>query len=180
MSHQISFIAIILLIIFAICRRVRRHIGWQLYKKRALIIRSSIFIIIGVLLLTGGIANSMVYLSDAIGLVIGSILAYIGLRTTEFQEQNERLYYRSNTWLGVALIAIVLGRIAYRFFVVYEEIGKMKASGGTPDQYNYSTYTSHPLTAGMIFILVAYYAVYYLFLIRKRNSHVNETHLTNL
>lgn len=174
MPHQMSYVVIVLIVVLAIYRRVRRHIGWQVYSSRRMIIRSVIFLIIGVLLLAGGMSNPLVYVSDAIGIILGCVLAYVGLRTTEFREQDGRWLFRSNQWLGIILIVIVLGRIAYRFFVVYNTMGNISATGGTANQYTYNTFTSHPLTAGFIFILIAYYAGFYFFLIRKKNTLSNE------
>ena len=171
MPHQFSIIAIILLIAFAIYRRVRRHIGWQLLSRKRILIRVTIFIVIGALLLTGGLAKPIVFISDAVGIVLGCVLAYFALRTTTFQEKNGKWYYKTNPLISIILIAIVLGRIVYRFSIAYGTISaiqKASVNGSQPNPADFNTYLSHPLTAGIIFILVAYYACFYLLVIRKK------------
>ena len=171
MQHEFYIFLIIIGVGFAIYRRVRRNIGWQPLNSRRIWFRVILFGLIGLLLLSSSLSNPVAYISDAVGIILGLILAYFAIKTIQFEQRDKKWFYRSNGWIGVILITLVLGRIIYRITVSYGTyetlLNGTPASQQPPD---FSTYTSHPITAGIIFILVAYYACYYIFLIRKKDD----------
>ncbi|HET7577963.1 MAG TPA: CcdC protein domain-containing protein [Bacillales bacterium] len=162
MNHSYILI-LILLIAFGIYRRIRRNIGFQKLSPKSLRIRLIIFLIIGLMIIASSFALPFLYISDAGGIVLGLLLAYLAITTTKFEIRNEHWYYRPNAWIGGVVIAIFLGRLLYGFLLMNHSLGNLPLQGSTTS----GTYVRNPWTAGIIFILIAYYGGYYLFLLRK-------------
>lgn len=172
MPHNYSILIIALLLIFAVYRRVRRNIGFQMLVPRRLLIRSLIFIVIGILLIVAAVGHPIVYVSDAIGVALGLILAYFAIKSTRFERRKKGFAYRPNGWIGGIVIALFFARILYRLYFTYQMMNNPSTSGlnGTQTSAQMqasSIYTGDPWTAGIIFILFAYYPCYFLFLARK-------------
>ncbi|GEO24596.1 hypothetical protein AAC03nite_03810 [Alicyclobacillus acidoterrestris] len=164
MGNHASLLIFALLILFIFYRRIRRNIGFQVLRTRQMMTRSIIFMVIGVLLLAATIVHPICYISDAIGICIGLVLAFFAIRTTQFQYQNERWTYRPNVWVGSIVIVMFLARIVYAFYYAYHTAA-VHPGAGSPVAQN--PYIGDPWTSGIIFILFAYYPCYFLFLVRK-------------
>src|SRR5437879_10868254 len=99
--------------------RVRRSIGRQPLQPRRMVARIVIFSV--VTLLIG--AASVFYLPSlaglGIGLLLGVPLAVAGLRLTRFEKTEAGSFYTPNTYLGLAVTLLLVGRIAYRLTVVF-------------------------------------------------------------
>lgn len=169
MHQPYSIIIIVLLVLFAIYRRIRRNIGFQRLVPNRLRVRMIIFLIIGLILLVSSAAQPILYVSDAIGIILGLILAYFATSTTKFEVRKERWFYRPNAWVGGIVLALFLGRLLYAFILVYSTMGKLPqhGSGQASNPFQSGSYVKDPWTAGIIFVLIAYYAGYFLFLLRK-------------
>ncbi|MCP8967604.1 hypothetical protein [Ectobacillus ponti] len=174
MNQQVYSIAILALLIgFLIYRRVRRNIGWQLLSPRKLRVRTIIFLLIGLMFLSSGLLHPVSLVSDVAGIVIGGALAYYGMGLTSYQTNGGRRYYKPNTWIGSAVIVLFLGRLAYRFYRMYS-MGLFDGSGpsayaaGNMNEMNFGTGTLW--SSGFLMIMFAYYAVYYILLLRKEKS----------
>lgn len=116
---HISVNAIIIttvLLLFIIYRRTRRNIGWQKLNKRKLLVRAFIFLIIGLSLLKVGISHPINLISDFIGILIGSSLAYYGSKKTSFEKRQGDWYFRPNIWIGTAVTVIFFVRLIYRIY----------------------------------------------------------------
>jgi cytochrome b561 len=101
------------------------------------------------------------------GLLCGAALAYLGLRHTRFEVTTEGRFYTPHTYIGLAVMLLFLGRLAYRF--LYLSIG----TGGTfaADPSAAAAYQRSPLTLGVFGVLVGYYVLYYAgILLRTRAS----------
>lgn len=168
-QHTYSIIIIGALIIFSIYRRVRRNIGWQELRQGNLWFRTMLFLIIGLLFTAGSIAHPISLISDIVGIVIGISLAYYSATITNFEHRDGRLYYRPNTWIGSAVTVLFLARLFYRFYSMYN-LGVF--SGNQQMQannfQNMSSVMGNSWTAGLMLIMFAYYAIYYIILIRKQ------------
>ncbi len=165
MPHGISWVVIGVLVVWSIYRRIRRTIGFQPLRTKRFIFRVVLFLVVGVLYLVGTALHPTYVLYALIGLVIGCILTYFAIRTTEFEQRENGWYYRPNIWIGTALIVFFLGRLIYRGFEISKQIQTGTVSqhvGGQP-----LSYSGDPLTASFLFALIAYYVGYSIFLIRS-------------
>ena len=170
MNHSYSIIIIIALILFSIYRRVRRNIGWQLINQGNLVFRTVLFFIFGLLFLTEGVFHATSFISDLIGILLGFILAYYGVSLTSFEQREGRLYYRPNIWIGSILTVIFLARFISRFYGLFTggALGGLQ-SGQTNGLQNIGS-IGNSWTAGLMLIMFAYYAIYYLVLLRKQKQ----------
>jgi hypothetical protein len=168
MQHTSSVVVIVLLVLFGLYRRTRRTIGFQKFVKRRTITRMALLAVVGVLVLVIGFLHPMVYIFDAIGIVLGGIIAYYAIRTTSFEWRQGAWFYRPNPWIGVLLVVLFIGRIAYRVYQDYAMFGATaSANGRSAAQAQWTVYSHEPFTAIILFTLITYYVAYYTFLIRR-------------
>lgn len=175
LSHGGSIIVIAALILFVIYRRVRRTIGFQKFVKRQVMTRMIIFAAIGVLLVAAGYTHPEIYLWDLVGVVIGSVIAYISMRTTTFERRGNNWFYRPHPWIGVLLLVLLVGRIVYRLYVDYRLFDTTHANAHA-EQTQMSAYANDPLTVTIFFTLISYYVIYFIFLLR-REGHMDNRQL---
>jgi hypothetical protein len=159
-QHALVTIALVALIAWRMKSRMRRLIGRQRLSR----VRPWITLVIFPLLLTGlayaalqqPLPNLVAYLVTGIAVGIG--LGVFGLRLTRFEVTTDGLFYTPSAHLGVALSALLMCRIAYRFAVT-----------GFPDPSAASAPPGAgltPLTLLLIGTLAGYYTAYAVGLIR--------------
>lgn len=132
-----------------------------------MVTRMTIFIIVGVLVLIAGYLNPVAYLYDVLGFVVGGIIAYYAIRTTSFEWRTNAWYYIPNPWIGALLLVLFIGRIAFDVYEDYRLVGFSAANGHATHPPQLATYAQDPYTAAILFMLIAYYIIYYTFIIRK-------------
>lgn len=145
------------LVIWGIARRVRRTFGRQRVQAGRMGFR------IGMLALVGGLVVATTRNTEALEAVIagigcGAALAYVGLRHTRFEVTPEGRFYTPHTYIGLALSALFLGRLLYRF--VYLQYG---GNAMVNANQNFAVaYQKNPVTLGIFGVLVGYYTLFYL------------------
>ena len=93
------------------------------------------------------------------GLACGAALGYLGLRHTRFEVTAEGRFYTPHTYIGLTVMLLFLGRLAYRFLYLASDPNAAAA------------YQRSPLTFGVFGVLVGYYVLYYAgILLRTRAS----------
>lgn len=168
MQHTSQVVIFALLVLFGIYRRTRRSIGFQRFVKGRMLTRMILFIIIGIMFLMAGVRYPLGYTFDAGGMVLGGILAYYAIRTTSFEWRKDAWFYRPNPWIGVLLVVLFVGRLAFRMYYVYALLGSgVAANGAAAKQSQLAAYSNDPITAIFLFTLITYYLAYYTFLIRR-------------
>lgn len=168
-QHSYSIFIIIALIIFSIYRRIRRNIGWQQLNSKRLIVRIVLFCVIGLIFFAGGIFHPISLLSDIIGILLGSILAFYSVSLTTFEQRNGRYYYCPNIWIGSLVTIIFIARFIYRFYGIYVagSINQLQQAQSTGTQ-NFGYTLGNSWTAGLMLIMFAYYVIYYVVLLKKQ------------
>jgi len=164
-SHSTTYVILGALIVFSIYRRVRRTVSFQPLRKSAFTVRIILFILVGVLYLSGGARHPVLFAFDALGLLIGAIFAYFAIRTTVFEQRGDRWFFRTNRWIGITLVTLFLLRFVYRMVLVYN-MSSQQIAAGQPVA-NAQAYTVDPLTSVVLFMLVSYYIAYYVSIMRK-------------
>jgi cytochrome b561 len=86
------------------------------------------------------------------GVAAGVALALWGAARTRFVRTADRLYYVPHTYTGIAVALLFVGRLAYRL---------LQVSGGTDQSNPAAALVRSPLTVGLYFALMGYYACYY-------------------
>jgi hypothetical protein len=143
-------------IAFAIYRRVRRNIGRQLLSPMRLKWRIGLFAVIGTLVLSVSARDSALCASMAAGIVGGVALGWFGLKHTQFEATPQGRWYTPHTYIGAFVSALFLGRVAYRFTVLYST-----SQAVTADSDPFAAYQKSPLTLAIFGVLVGYYVFYY-------------------
>ncbi|HEV2694615.1 MAG TPA: hypothetical protein VG347_17100 [Verrucomicrobiae bacterium] len=132
-------------------RRIRRNIGQQPLKPRRAIVSLTILTLISVLVVYFGMPHPNALLGFGGGLFLGGVLGYIGLRLTKFETTDAGHFYTPNVYIGIALSALFIGRMAYRF-VAYKNT--MDPQSGHPSLFQ------SPLTLFIMGLTIGYYIVY--------------------
>lgn len=174
-QHYSTIIIIIALILFSIYRRVRRNIGWQPLALGNLKFRTILFFIIGLIFFAEGVFHPISLISDIAGILLGIILAYYGAAATNFEKRERKIFYRPNTWIGSIVTLIFLARFFYRFYGIFSQGGLAAMKNGQTNGLQNIGYTAgNSWTAGLMLIMFAYYVVYYIFLMRKQKTLLQE------
>jgi hypothetical protein len=90
------------------------------------------------------------------GLLAGAAFAAWGIRLTRFDVMPGGVFYTPNAYLGGALAAVLVGRVVYRFVVLYPALATAHAETGSA----LAGYTRSPLTFGLFALVIGYYIVY--------------------
>lgn len=146
---------------FGLYRRFQRTFGPQLVAPRRMIARIVLLSAVGTLIL--GTSRTTIGLATACaGLVGGVVLAVVDLRLTRFEATPKGRFYTPNGWIGIAVTALFLGRLAGRFFTMSERMATTQA-GASP----FAGVQQSPLTLALFLLLAGYYVAYYAGVLRK-------------
>ena len=119
-------LAILALIAWRLYARIRRTIGRQRLSPVRPWVTVVVFPLLVALLAFAARSHAPAAAALAGGVVVGVGLGFLGLHLTRFEVSPEGRYYTPSAHLGVALSALLVCRIFYRFFVY----GLPGSSGG--------------------------------------------------
>lgn len=151
------------LVVWAFYRRMRRSFGRQRVKDGLMWLRAGILTLAGAL-----IAVQIARDVDLVGILLagiacGAVLAYFGLRHTKFEVTPEGRFYTPHTYIGLAVTALFVGRLAYRFLEMYN--GVVPPSAASHDLA--AIYRHSPFTLAVIGAVVGYYVLYYVGVLQR-------------
>ncbi|NID16274.1 DUF1453 domain-containing protein [Luteibacter yeojuensis] len=154
----LSFIFTVPLMAFAVYRRVRGSFGRQPIRTKRMTVRVVIFAIVIGLTMLSGLQDIRLAEGALGGAVAGAALAILlGLRLTRFEIGGDGAdYYIPNPWMGGALSALLLGRLAWRFLL----LAPAMAGGALTDAQGPAPGNS-PLTMAIVGLTIGYYLAYY-------------------
>ena len=147
------------LIIFIAYRRFRRNFGRQPLSPARMTVRIVMLMVLAAALAPSGLRGGEFALAEISGFAAGIGLALWGASHTRFVRDGERLFYIPHTYTGIAVSALVLGRIVYRVAAAYATGGVPGPNEAAPDIQGSMVKT--PLTLGLFFVLIGYYVCYY-------------------
>lgn len=163
-SHHgwIWILGLAALLAFALYRRGRRMIGHQRYMENRIRLRIGVIAILTVVAVIPLVqrGHAAVELgSAAAGFAAGIVIAVAALRFTQMGRDGNGLWYVPNVYLGVGLIALLVARFGYEYFVVFPQIRIAAAAAvhGAPPP----PVPAQPMLHGMLFLVLGYYIVYY-------------------
>ncbi|WP_028548892.1 CcdC protein domain-containing protein [Paenibacillus sp. UNC451MF] len=163
MQHLGPTLGIALLVGFMIYRRTKRTIGLQKIVRSRLIFRIIVFGLLGCMFLYLGVLHPINLLADGVGLICGLVLGHYAIKHTQFERQSDGIYYRTHLWVNIAVLALLVGRIAYRLLVMSSQ----GAVDYNPSANPMEMYGKDPWTIGIFFVLVSYYIRFFTFLLSK-------------
>jgi hypothetical protein len=145
------------LIVFAIYRRVRRNIGRQPLSPARLGYRVGLFGLVGAIVLLTSLRDMNLFGAMVAGIAGGVVLAWFGLKHTQFEATPEGRFYTPHTYIGAFVSALFLGRVLYRYIVLYSTTHAIAQTDTNP----FAAYQKSPLTLAIFGVLVGYYVAYY-------------------
>lgn len=146
------------LVAFMVWRRVRRQFGRQPVRRGPMMARVAILTVVAGLASLAGLHDPRLLEGLAGGLLGGVALGLLGLRLTRFERAVDgRDLYLPNPWIGAAVTAVLVGRLAWRFLVLMPYAG---ATGPTMAPTAPQLGNS-PLTLLVVGLMIGYYVSYY-------------------
>ncbi|HEV2621425.1 MAG TPA: DUF1453 domain-containing protein [Frateuria sp.] len=147
------------LVAFMVWRRVRRQFGRQPVRHGLMMVRVAILTVVAGLAWLAGLHDPRLLEGLAGGLLGGIALGLLGLRLTRFERSVDgRDLYLPNPWIGAAIAAVLVGRLAWRFLVLMPYAGATDSTmASTAPQLGNS-----PLTLLVVGLMIGYYVSYYL------------------
>ena len=151
------------LAVWMMYRRVRRNFGRQPISEARLGVRTVLLAVIGALMVkaTGGQAVPLGALAG--GAAVGAVIGFFALRHTTFEATPEGRFYTPHTYFGLAVTALVLGRLGYRMLQVYGTAAASTAANPDP----LAGLQSNPVTLGVFGLLIGYYVLFNVGVIRR-------------
>ncbi|HEY8027514.1 MAG TPA: hypothetical protein VIF60_23445 [Burkholderiaceae bacterium] len=167
-QSQIILLVMAPLIVWRIYSRYRKLVGKQQVRPVKLwfsaILFPLAFILAGVVCSNN--VNALICLFG--GGVAGFALSFLGLRLTRFETQGGALLYTPNAYIGMGLMMVLMGRLAYRVAGVWG--GGAQAAPGSPQSL-----TGSPVTLFIVGMLFCYYAPYSAAILRRHAKAKAET-----
>lgn len=107
-QHVTQIGLLIIVFLFIIYRKGRKHIGWQRLNYGLMTFRLIASIILGIVVVIATYPGMLHYVMDLVGILIGGALAYFSIASTQFEVRENRMFYKSKGWVGFTLLGIVL------------------------------------------------------------------------
>ena len=176
----IAIVAAVAVVAFILYRRGRRLIGHQRFHQRRITFRAVILAVVAVLLLVqyAQRADPMLeYASTAGGALVGFAIGFVALRFTQMGRDENGVWYVPNMYLGIGLVALLIARFVYEYFVMFPQIRKQmeEASAQGAAAAHSIAFAPQPISHGILFLVLGYYVAYYLgILVRaRREGHLH-------
>jgi hypothetical protein len=163
----VLYVIIGVFILYRIFLRVRRSVGWQQLNPGKMRLFAAIFFFVGLIFSVEGAFHTVSLISDAVGILIGVILAFYGAVMTRFELRGGSWYYRPNTWIGSIVTLIFFGRLILRIYDMYMMANHVGLQEGLTLTDRMQTVVGG-WTAGLLLVMFAYYVVYNMIILRKQ------------
>ena len=162
-SHLMNYAIVAAVLGFVVWRRISRQFGRQPIRRTRMTARIAVLAVIGGLLLLSGLHN--VRLAEGVlgGAIAGAALGLVGLRLTRFEtDPLKGDCYVPNPWIGGAIVALFLGRLVWRFMVLWPQMQHAQALAASEPAGTVMPmgYQSSPLTMLFVGLLLGYYIAY--------------------
>ncbi len=161
--HLITPLLVTALVLFALYRRVRRLFGRQAVNPTRLYLRAGILGLLGLLLLSTLWRDSTLLVTLLGGAVCGAVLSEVSLRHTRFETTPQGRFYTPHAYIGAVVLALFVGRLIFEFVAIYNQ----PRTGLPPRADPLAIYRQNPLTLALFGLLVGYYVLYNLGVLRR-------------
>src|SRR5258708_3265773 len=149
------------LAVLLIYRRFRRSFGRQPIRPIRMWIRIAVLLLLGSSLLPSALKSGQFLLAETAGAMTGLALGFWGARHTRYATYEGRLHYVPHTYTGIAVSLLFIGRLVYRIVEWYGGSGALGGALEASQGIGPPPMMRSPLTVGLIFVVVGYYACYY-------------------
>lgn len=147
----------VLLVAAMYYRRMRRLFGRQRVQPKRMKFRILFLLVLGAFLVLRSMTHVDMIAAMLAGLVGGVALALLGLKLTRFETTAQGRFYTPHGGIGLALSALLIGRLVYRLVEIWPALHAAHGAGADP----FSSFERSALTLAMFALLVGYYVAYY-------------------
>ncbi|MCO8246899.1 MULTISPECIES: CcdC protein domain-containing protein [unclassified Haladaptatus] len=137
-------------------RRFKRSFGRQPVSKKRLGLRAVLIMVVVAFIVASSVTSPVNLLEDLVGVGIGGVTAAIGLTFTEFEHTDDGAFYEPHPYVGVAVFALFLLRLASHLYPLV--MGN--AANSTTTSTSASGMPTDPLTVVVLLVFLGYYACY--------------------
>jgi hypothetical protein len=159
---------IVALVVWGIYRRMRRSFGRQRVRDGLMWLRAGILTLAAAFIAVQTARDVDLLGMLLAGIACGAVLGYFGLKHTKFEVTPEGRFYTPHTYIGLAVTALFVGRLLYRFLGTYNGLAPPPATG----QDLATIYRHSPFTLVVIGALVGYYVFYYVGVLQRTRPQV--------
>lgn len=145
------------ILFFAIYRRVRRQFGPQPIRPVRMALRLVLLLALGGALCPLALASPRLGFGMLAALVAGVGLGAWAAAHTRVERSGGGVQYVPHLYAGLAVTALVIGRVAYRLVIAP---GRLAAAAAPPADLT-DAIAANPTTLALLFVLVGYYLCYY-------------------
>ena len=164
-QHTAAIIIVVFLVVLKIYRHARSELRFQKFVKWRLRVRTALLFSVGVVLLSTGYSNPVRYVFDGIGILLGGAIACYSIRTSVIEWRDKDCFYRQNLWIGKCLFVVFAGSFLHKG---YEDIFVLVDNAPfTRQGQPLAEYAREPSLTAFVFLLIAYYIVFDILIIRK-------------
>ncbi len=149
------------LVIFVVCRRFKRNFGRQRFRVARLLFRVLLFGALTLFLAAIALGSNWMVPGGAVN---GIALALVAIRLTTFEHTPAQSFYRPNSFIGLAVFSLFLGRLLLRLPLLISFLRERPWENWDPATSGVQLDRDDgvPLTLAILFLLVTYYTVYYM------------------
>jgi hypothetical protein len=158
-SSMLVFLAIAALVAWRMHARFRRLVGRQRFSPRRPWVTVTLFPLLLAVIAVAIFPRVDAGLALLGGLIAGAGLGLYGIRLTKFERTADGLFYTPSAHIGIALSALLAGRVLYRLATQLPALTG-GATGPPPGL------ASSPLTLAIVGTLAGYYVTYAIGLLR--------------
>lgn len=156
------------LIVWGVYRRMRRSFGRQRVRDGRMWTRIGILSAVAILIAILVAPDVDVLGALLAGIACGAVLGFFGLRYTKFEVTAEGRFYTPHAYIGLAVTALFIGKVLYRFLGGYSGLATGPAAGrNIAELYRHS-----PFTLALFGALVGYYVLYYLGIMQRSKPQI--------
>ena len=141
---------------FIVYRRFKRSFGRQPVSKKRLGLRAVLITVVVAFIVALSVTSPVNLLEDLVGVVIGGVVAAIGLYFTEFEHTEDGAFYEPHPYVGLVIFALFLLRLATHLYPLI--MGN--AANATTTGSSASGMPTDPLTVVILLVYLGYYACY--------------------
>ncbi len=166
LRHIAPLVLTAAVMVFAVYRRARAHIGRQRLRPTRLKVRIGLLCLVALAVMGSAPVSVLVY--AGLGAAVGIGLALCALHLTRIERTPEGVCYQGNVYIGLAVISLLILRVGYRLVTAADAMQTATAPIAPARPLSaFAANVSNPLTVGIFLTMVGYYVVYYVGLLAK-------------
>lgn len=152
--------------VFIIYRRAVGATSFRALTSRGLAVRTVLYVALAALIAAATVSHPLEIAFDAAGVIAGAAVAFVAIRTSTFSQAGESWRYRPHPWIGIGLFVFFVGRVA--FDIVSQPSAVTTNTAASP--VTLASLSADPVSAALLLVIVGYYLVYNVFLLRRARS----------